>query len=74
MRQLESIREFITGLADDTGVEDPDGFARQWQMLMLGSIVAAYAGDKNAARRARAVAVRLLGGEPARKSGVRHDH
>ena len=74
VRQLESIREFITGLADDTGVEDPDGFARQWQMLMLGSIVAAYAGDKNAARRARAVAVRLLGAEPARKSGVRHDH
>jgi len=25
-------------------VRNPDGFARQWQILMIGSIIAAYAG------------------------------
>jgi hypothetical protein len=32
-------------------LEPADGFARQWQILMWGAIVAAAAGDLKAARR-----------------------
>jgi AcrR family transcriptional regulator len=68
VRHLGNIRAFITQLADDAGVRDPDGFARQWQILMAGSIVAAYAGDVDAARRAKAVGRRFLRGEAAVRS------
>ncbi len=68
VRHIGNIRSFIRRLADDAGAGDPDGFARQWQILMLGSIVAAYAGDPDAARRARAVGLRLLADETACRS------
>jgi AcrR family transcriptional regulator len=68
VRRIGDIRSFIKRLARDAGVRDPDGFARQWQILMLGSIVAAYAGDLKAARRAQAVGLRFLIGETAPKS------
>ncbi len=68
VRNLGNVRSFIKGLAGDAGVSDPEGFARQWQILMIGSIVAAYAGDLSAARRAKAVGLRLLAGETASKS------
>jgi len=57
---LETIRAFVKQLAGQAGVRDADGFARQWQMLMMGSIVAAYAGDRDAARRAKEVGSLLL--------------
>jgi AcrR family transcriptional regulator len=60
VRHLDSIRLFIRELAVEARVPDPEGFARQWQILMMGSIVAAYAGDVDAARRAKAVATLLL--------------
>lgn len=44
-------------------MHDVDGFARQWQMVMMGSIVAAYAGDQNAAQRARQIGELLLARE-----------
>jgi AcrR family transcriptional regulator len=59
-RHIDAIRSFIRGLAADAGVPDPEEFARQWQILMAGSIIAAYAGDSDAARRAKAVGVLLL--------------
>jgi AcrR family transcriptional regulator len=58
--KLEGVREFLRRLAEEAGVRDPEGFARQWQLLMIGAIVAAAAGDVDAARRAREMAELLL--------------
>ena len=57
---LESIRAFVRGLAAEAGVEDADGFARQWHILMKGSIVSAAEGDLKAASRAKELGVLLL--------------
>jgi AcrR family transcriptional regulator len=57
---LASIRSFLTGLARQAGVRDPEAFARQWHILMKGSIVAAGEGDHDAALRAQAVGRLLL--------------
>ena len=57
---LRVIREFVQGLAEAAGVRDPEMFARQWHILMKGSIVAAGEGDVDAARGARLVGVLLL--------------
>lgn len=66
VRQLAAIREFIAGLAREAGVRDPEGFARQWQMILKGAIVSAYEGDQDAARCAKEVAAMLLTYETAR--------
>jgi AcrR family transcriptional regulator len=60
VRHLAEIRGFLAGLADQAGVEDPDAFARQWHILMKGSIVAAAEGDVHAAGRARELGSLLL--------------
>jgi AcrR family transcriptional regulator len=57
---IETIRAFLRRLAGDAGVRDARGFARQWQIVMMGSIVAAYGGDKDAARRAKEIGLLLL--------------
>jgi AcrR family transcriptional regulator len=57
---LADIRGFISGLALEAGVAEPEGFAREWHILMKGSIVAAAEGDQDAARRARAIGSELL--------------
>src|SRR4029077_10010787 len=57
---IETIRAFLRQLAADAGVHDTDAFARQLQMVMMGSIVAAYAGDRDAARRAKELGLLLL--------------
>jgi len=57
---LARIRSFVEGLAAEAGVADPAGFARQWHILMKGSIVAAGEGDRQAARQAQDVACLLL--------------
>lgn len=59
---LEDIRQFIARLARETGMPDADadGFARQWHILMKGSIVAAGEGDRDAALRAQQLARLLL--------------
>jgi AcrR family transcriptional regulator len=57
---LARIRSFVGGLAEEAGVGDPEGFARQWQILMMGSIMAAVGGDADAALRTRTVADLLL--------------
>ena len=51
--QLARIRELLIELATEAGVADPDDFARQWHILMKGSIVSAGEGDLVAARRAQ---------------------
>ncbi len=65
VHHLEVIRSFLRELAADAGVRDPDGFARQWHILMKGSIVAAGEGDRDAARRAREIGTLLLDREAA---------
>jgi AcrR family transcriptional regulator len=55
-----NIRGYVRGLADAAGVRDPDGFAHQWQLLMTGAVVKALEGDREAAQRARDVAVLVL--------------
>jgi AcrR family transcriptional regulator len=74
VRHLEEIRRFLERLAAEAGADDPDALARQWHILMKGSIIAAGEGDVEAARRAREIAQHLLprpqalaraGGEPA---------
>jgi AcrR family transcriptional regulator len=57
---LARIRGFLRDLATDAGIADPNGFARQWHILMKGSIVAAGEGDRDAARRARQMGRVLL--------------
>lgn len=60
VRHLANIRSFLRELAAEAGVEDPDAFARQWHILMKGSIMAAGEGDVKAARRARQLGELLL--------------
>ena len=63
VEHLATIRVFLRGLAEAAGVRDPDGFARQWHILMKGSIVAAGEGDKDAALRAADIGRLLLARE-----------
>jgi len=60
VEHLSKIRDFLIELASAAGVEDPDAFARQWHILMKGSIVAAGEGDHLAAARAREIGALLL--------------
>jgi AcrR family transcriptional regulator len=57
---LANIRDFLAELAAEAQIADPDGFARQWHILMKGSIVAAAEGDVDAARRAKEIGRALL--------------
>ncbi len=57
---LANIRGYLSELATEAGVADPDGFARQWHILMKGSIIAGAEGDTQAADRARELGILLL--------------
>jgi AcrR family transcriptional regulator len=57
---LADVRDLILGLAAEAGVRDPDVFALQLQMLLLGATVAAVYGDRDAAEQGRHVARLLL--------------
>jgi AcrR family transcriptional regulator len=57
---LARIRAWLAGLAADAGVRDPAQFAGQWQLLMLGSIIKATAGETRAAIEARHLASLML--------------
>ena len=60
VRHLAEIRAFVADLAEQAGVPDPDGVARQWHILMKGCIVSAAEGDELAGARAREMACLLL--------------
>jgi AcrR family transcriptional regulator len=66
---IGTILAFLRQLAKAAGVQDADGFARQWQILMMGSVIAAYAGDRDAARRAKELGALLLAGAGMRARG-----
>ena len=68
--QLVRIRSFIEGLAKEAGIPDAAGFARQWHIVMKGSIVAAGEGDARAALRARELGRLLLLHEGVATSGA----
>ena len=57
---LAGIRQFLDDLARQAGIPDSQSFAREWHILMKGSIVAAGEGDRDAAMRAKKVATLLL--------------
>jgi AcrR family transcriptional regulator len=57
---LAGIRSFLEGLARQAGIADAQCFAREWHILMKGSIVAAAEGDPAAARRAQRIGAILL--------------
>lgn len=60
IEHLATIRRFLSGLAGQAGIEDPEAFAHQWHILMNGCIVAAAEGDRQAASRARELGSLLL--------------
>jgi AcrR family transcriptional regulator len=60
IRHLEKIRSIVRSLAHEAGLRDSEAFARSCQLLMEGSIVAAAAGDADAAQRAKAMARTLV--------------
>jgi AcrR family transcriptional regulator len=62
---LARIRSFLQDLAADAGIADPASFAREWHILMKGSIVAAGEGDVDAALRAQHIGRVLLSQAPA---------
>lgn len=57
---LAHIRGYLRELATEAGIADPARFARQWHVLMKGSIMAAHEGDREAARVAKEMGVLLL--------------
>jgi AcrR family transcriptional regulator len=65
---LARIRTFLEDLATDAGIADPASFAREWHILMKGSIVAADEGDVDAARRAKRIGRVLLAQAPRSKA------
>ena len=66
---IRTVRDFVRELAEEARLPDPEGFARQWQIVMIGSIIAAYAGDRDAARRAKKLGVLLLADARIRSRG-----
>jgi AcrR family transcriptional regulator len=58
---LRRIRDYLRELAEQAGAPDPVLLARQWHILMKGSIMAAHEGDRQAAAAAREMGVMLLG-------------
>jgi AcrR family transcriptional regulator len=61
-RHLARIRDLIASYATEAGIADPEPFAREWHILMKGSIVAATEGDLDAADRAKAIGRLVLAG------------
>ncbi|MBV9311044.1 MAG: TetR/AcrR family transcriptional regulator [Solirubrobacterales bacterium] len=57
---LAGIRRFLEDLAREAGIADAHDFARQWHILMKGSIVAAGEGDRDAAQHAKRIGALLL--------------
>jgi AcrR family transcriptional regulator len=60
IEHLANLRAIVAARAQDAGLRDPEEFARSWQILMKGSIIAALEGDPGAARRAKAMAAALI--------------
>lgn len=57
---LATVRSFVAAIAAEAGLREPEEFARSFHILMKGSIVQATEGDLDAAKRAKAMAARLI--------------
>ena len=68
IKHIDNVREFLRELASLAGIRDAEDFARQWQILMRGSIVAACEGDRAAALRAKKIARLLLSAATSRRT------
>lgn len=67
---LAQIRALLGDLAADAGIADAKSFVAVWHMLMKGSIIAAYGGNRAAAAEARRAAELVLRGwSPASSAG-----
>jgi AcrR family transcriptional regulator len=55
-----AVRDFLRRLAERAGLRDAENIARQWHLLILGSVIAARAGDLDAAVRAKEAARAIL--------------
>jgi AcrR family transcriptional regulator len=71
VRHIQTVREFLAGLAKEAGIRDARRFATQWLLLMQGSVVTAHAGDRSAAQHARELGLLLLSQATAQRAGVR---
>lgn len=60
VRHLEVVRALVESWAQQAGLADPEETAYQVQILMMGAIVSASRGDREAARRARRLASMLV--------------
>ena len=60
VRSLANVRIYLADLAAAAGVADPESFARQWHILMKGSIISREEGDLQAAARAKEMGELLL--------------
>lgn len=59
-RELELVRGMLADHAAQAGVGDPEAFAHQMQILMMGAMASALRGDLDAAKRAREIAAAWL--------------
>jgi AcrR family transcriptional regulator len=57
---LANIRTVLRTLAEEAALRDPEEFSRSWHILMKGAIVSAGEGDRDAAKRAKAMARQLI--------------
>jgi hypothetical protein len=58
--RLHTVRVLLEELCGQLGVDDPQWLAQQWQTVMIGAIVAAAAGERDAARAARGIGALML--------------
>jgi hypothetical protein len=59
-RHLQVIRAFLEAAAQQAGSVDPEETGHQLQILLMGAIVSASTGDREAARRVRVLTDLLL--------------
>ena len=60
LRYFAAVRSFLRRLAQQAGVRDADAVAMQWHILVWGSIIAARAQERDAAKHAKALAAAIL--------------
>jgi len=67
-RKLAEMRSLVGHWATESGLAKPGEFALTWHILMMGSIVAAQAGERTAAVEAKRAAALVLKAWPRRKT------
>ena len=67
-RVIPVVRRMLADHAAQAGVGDPEAFAYQMQILMMGAMLSALRGDLEAAKRAREIAAAWLSSDPAVRS------